>query len=344
MNPQTPLSLFIKRGYYCLQFVDPTGRRRQKSLGTKNKTEAIRALTDMQNVIREKQKTRLLSVFFAEFATNSKAMMSKGTLVGYQSAFKKYFRLVGDCLLTEITPRHWDEYKSKRLASGQCKPVTVNIELRTLKAALSTAVRWQYLERNPFSCQKQCTVEEQVPIFFTKEDFQKLISMIKESWLREIVIIAVLTGMRRGEILNLKWSNVDLKRNVIMIQSSPTFKTKTGKRRCIPLNETASYVLRQKSVLPQSEYVFTLNGKQIRDGWVTHKFKFYVYECRFQDDRLHFHSLRHTFASWLVQDGVSLYEVQKLLGHTDMKVTQIYSHLQPEQLHDTVNRIHIQLN
>jgi site-specific recombinase XerD len=80
------------------------------------------------------------------------------------------------------------------------------------------------------------------------------------------------------------------------------------------------------------------------DRWVSHKFKYYVYEARFSDDRLHFHSLRHTFASWLVQDGVSLYEVQKLLGHSSIAVTQVYSHLQPEQLHATVNRLKVGLN
>lgn len=62
------------------------------------------------------------------------------------------------------------------------------------------------------------------------------------------------------------------------------------------------------------------------------------------NEKLHFHSLRHTFASWLVQNGVSLYEVQKLLGHGNISVTQVYAHLQPERLHSTVNRISITLN
>ena len=93
-----------------------------------------------------------------------------------------------------------------------------------------------------------------------------------------------------------------------------------------------------------SEYVFTgKRGEKLNGNFVRAKLKAAVRDCEL-DPKLHFHSLRHTFASWLVQDGVSLYEVQKLLGHTDMKVTQIYSHLQPEQLHDTVNRIHIDLN
>lgn len=158
------------------------------------------------------------------------------------------------------------------------------------------------------------------------------------------VVFAVLTGMRRGEITNLRWQDVELSRKLIAIQSSPTFKTKQGKRRTIPLNETALYILNARHGKDTSEYVFTLNGKKIYDEWITHKFKYYVYEARLKDDRLHFHSLRHTFASWLVQDGVSIYAVKELLGHSDVKTTQVYSHLQPEQLHSTVNKIQIALN
>ncbi len=79
------------------------------------------------------------------------------------------------------------------------------------------------------------------------------------------------------------------------------------------------------------------------ESWVSHKFKYYVYALRLTDNRLHFHSLRHTFASWLVQDGVSLYSVQKLLGHSSNNVTQVYAHLQPEQLHSTVERLQIHI-
>jgi site-specific recombinase XerD len=75
------------------------------------------------------------------------------------------------------------------------------------------------------------------------------------------------------------------------------------------------------------DYVLTLSGKKLLESWVSHKFKYWVYEAKLPNDKLHFHSLRHTFASWLVQDGVSLYEVQKLLGHSNIAVTQAYSHL-----------------
>ncbi len=61
-------------------------------------------------------------------------------------------------------------------------------------------------------------------------------------------------------------------------------------------------------------------------------------------EKLHFHSLRHTFATWLVQEGVSIYEVQQLLGHSSISVTQVYSHLAASELHGAVNKIQVVLN
>jgi Phage integrase family. len=71
-------------------------------------------------------------------------------------------------------------------------------------------------------------VPEATPIFFSKEDFQKLLTAIKEGWLKEIIIFATITGLRRGEIENLRWSDLSFDRNTLTVQSSPTFKTKPG--------------------------------------------------------------------------------------------------------------------
>jgi integrase len=149
--------------------------------------------------------------------------------------------------------------------------------------------------------------------------------------------------MRQGEILSLRWSDLVLARKVVHITSSPSFKTKAGRRRTIPLGDTALYLLTSKQGRSASEYVFTLNDRPIAAGWVSHLFKRYVRVAQF-DDRLYFHSLRHSLASWPVQGGATLYEVQRLLGHSSPKVTEIYAHLQPDQMHDTVNRIKLPLN
>ena len=87
-----------------------------------------------------------------------------------------------------------------------------------------------------------------------------------------------------------------------------------------------------------------LNDRQLRADWVAHLFKRYVRKANLSNLDIHFHSLRHTFASWLVQDGTSIYIIKDFLGHSDVKTTAVYSHLQPTQLHSEVNKISIVLN
>lgn len=223
-------------------------------------------------------------------------------------------------------------------------PVTVNVELRALRSILNVALRWKLIDADPFAGVQLMKVPDVPPVFLTKEDFQKLGNVVKDTWLREVIVFAVLTGMRRGEIVNLMWQDVDLSRRVIFIQSSPTFRTKHGKRRTIPMGDAVCCLLMTKfnSNLP-SEYVFTFDGRKIAESWISHRFKHFVRKADLPAG-LHFHSLRHTFASWLVQNGASLFEVQKLLGHASSDMTQIYSHLLPERMHQTVNRIRVNLN
>jgi integrase len=156
-------------------------------------------------------------------------------------------------------------------------------------------------------------------------------------------LFAVLTGLREGEILHLRWCDVDLSRRLVTIQTSASFKTKAGRRRVVPLSELALHVLLSRQGKGTSKYIFTLNDKPILRTWLQHLFRRRVREAGLSSG-LHFHSIRHTTASWLVQGGATLYEVQKLLGHSSAKVTEIYSHLQPEHLRGTVDKLEVNLN
>jgi integrase len=343
-------------GVYYLWYTNEQGRRQKVSTHCRYKTDAINFLQSFKSEEHEKAKrarNKPSSVFFAEFLEYAKATFAPRTLNIYDATLKHFLALVGDLPLPSITPKHFDAYKTERLkmlkrskgkTSETVQPVTVNIELRALRACFNTACRWKLVQANPFAGQKLLSVPEQSPVFFTKKDFEKLLTVIKENWLKELVIFATLTGLRRGELLNLRWQDVDLRRRVIHVQSNPTFKTKQGRKRVLPLSDTAFYMLQSKYGKDTSEYVFTLNGKPVYDEWLTHAFKKAVQEAKLENQRLHLHSLRHTFASWLVQDGATLFEVQKLLGHSSSKVTEVYSHLQPEQMHSTVNRIDVPLN
>jgi integrase len=88
--------------------------------------------------------------------------------------------------------------------------------------------------------------------------YQKLLNVIKKAWLKEAVMFTVLTGLRRGELINLRWQDVDLDRRVFTVQSNPTFKTKQERRRVLPLNEMAFNLLALKHSQSIEEYVFTI--------------------------------------------------------------------------------------
>jgi len=264
-----------------------------------------------------------------------------GTVDICRASLKQFLSFAGDIPLTTITEKHVDGYKVVRLQ--HVKPVTVNIELRTLRAVFNVALRWGVIERNPFARLKLVRVPESSPVYLSREECQRLLHVVEEDWLKEMIVFAVCTGTRRGEMLNLRWKDVDFTRRLIHIQNSEAFRAKHGKSRVIPMNDVVCSLLSTKMANSRSEYVFTRKRRMIGKSYLSHLFKRYVRKAGI-DDRMHWHSLRHTHASWLVQNGVSLYEVQKLLGHSSILVTQIYGHLHPERLHETVNKITINMN
>lgn len=342
--PSSPLkfSLFKRNnGKYYVLYVE-NGRKRWKSTRAGSKPAALKVLTNLEKLFSAENPPKTLHQFTQEFLDYARSTFAHRTWLIYSGALNNLESLAGNTQLTLLTPQHFDNYKTKRLEAKK-SPVTVNIELRALKAAMNTALRWKYLEANPLGNVTQARVAETSPTYFTKQDFQGLLNAISEEWLRELVVFAALTGMRRGELVNLRWEDIDLKRKLIRIQSNPTFRTKQGKRRIIPMSDVVFSLLSSKAQHIRCEYIFHLKGFKVNDDYASKRFKSFVRKVGL-DGKLHFHSLRHTFASWLVQDGVSLYEVQRLLGHSNSKVTQMYSHLEPEKLHSTVNRISVSTN
>ncbi len=336
------LSIFKRDNGVWYILYKEEGRIRWKSTGETTRVEALRKLSDFKQLLRVRPKTKTVSVFTTAFLSFARQNYARPTVDIFSIALGHLKRISGDCLLTSLTAQHPDRYKVTRLAD-KVSGVTVNVELRGLRAVMNVALRWKLVSENPFAKVELVRVPDVPPVFLTKAHFQKLVSLIKEGWLRDVVFFAVSTGMRRGEILNLRWEQIDLPRRLIHVQSNPTFKTKQGKRRTLPLNEVAFQLLSNRVGRSASPYVFTARDEKVAESYLSHSFKDYA-RLAGLSERVHFHSLRHTFASWLVQDGVSLYEVQKLLGHSNIAVTQVYSHLQPEGLHSTVNRISIALN
>jgi site-specific recombinase XerD len=147
--------------------------------------------------------------------------------------------------------------------------------------------------------------------------------------------------MRLGELLNMRWGWIDFKQNIITVKHSNSFTTKSKKERIIPIHSIIDEVLLSRyTTLPkfnEDNYVFfRYPGIKLNEDFVSKNFKKVVRLVGLSDD-IHFHTLRHSFASNLVQSGSTLYIVKELLGHQDFQTAQIYSHLQKENLSRAVN-------
>jgi integrase len=328
------MTLFRRdNGIYYFKF-EEDGRTVWKSTGCRTKSEALLKVKTLKREPRKREQPPAapdIAVLVLEFTASNYA---RRTHEIYEIALRRLRECFPDSPLTQLTPRHADKYKLWRLEA--VTPTTLNIELRTLRSAFNLVRKWGLVKENPFAGTQLFRIPERPPAFLTRKQYEKLMDSIGTDWIRDIVVFAVCTGMRQGEILHLEWQHVDMDRRIVHVTSTATFKTKMGKRRVVPLNEKAMDVVRRQPRTGQ--FVFTMDRRQIRRDTLTHAFKKQVKALGLSND-IHFHSLRHTFASWLVQDGVSLYQVGRLLGHSDTKTTEIYAHLQPETMHDVVDRL-----
>ncbi len=314
-----------------------------KSISTKCniKVEANRFALQYLNDLQEKKNEIILitytefKIFYKEYALNRFAK-SYQEFVHY--AFKQFERAVsGEILLKDIQLYHIEKFIQLKLT--EAKERIVNGYLRTLQGAFQRAIEFGYLNENVFKKVKKLKPKQNQPIFPTKIDLTKIIEQESDPLLKVIYNFGFYTGMRMGEIRFLKWNSIDFKKNQITIINHETFTTKSKSFRIIPLHKRVRReLLRYKKISEATDFVFTKNGKQLTKDYISARFKKAVKNSKVNND-LHFHSLRHGFASNLVLKGVPLYNVSKLLGHADIKTTQIYAHLRSDDLRDAVRML-----
>lgn len=233
--------------------------------------------------------------------------------------------------MADITPKLIVEYKSSRYEAG-LKPASINRELATLKKAFNLAVKeWEWCRENPVSRVSMERENNTRDRWLSVEEEGRLLPHCT-AWLHDLVTFALHTGMRMDEILELTWRGVDFNRRTVAV-----VRSKNGERRTIPINETVLSVLRQKSKVQslRTELVFCSHAfTPMESGHLRRSFRLALSKAKIED--FHFHDLRHTFATRLVQAGVDIYKVQRLLGHKSPIMTQRYAHHSPESLRDGV--------
>ena len=206
------------------------------------------------------------------------------------------------------------------------RPASVNRELALLKHMYSKAVEWGKVKENPVKKVKLLKGEVKRVRFLLPDEIQQLLSNCADH-LKPIVTVALHTGMRKGELLNLRWDQLNFEQGIITLED-----TKNHERRDIPMNETVKGAL--GSVEKKGESVFCNEDGQTFAN-VRRSFDTAVRKSGITDFR--FHDLRHTFASNLVMEGVDIMTVKELMGHKDLTMTLRYAHLAPNHKTRAIN-------
>jgi len=302
------------------------GKRIRKAVGKDKKlAEAVLKKTEV-SLIENKyldinRKNKIKFSEFSKYFLETYSKVNKKSWTRDQLSINHLNRFFGSKFLYEITSRDIEEYKKIRLNS-KIKVATLNRELACLKTILYKAVEWGSLQQLPAKI-KLFKENNQRLKYLTEQEAQKIIELSPEP-LKSIVIIALYTGMRQGEILNMRWQDIDLREKIITVP-----ETKSNEKRYIPMNNTVLETILSRGHNINSQNIFcNKDNKPISSSYVTHTFRKVIKKAGIKDFR--FHDLRHTFASWLVMKGVNLKTIQELLGHKDNRMTLRYSHLSPE--------------
>lgn len=241
---------------------------------------------------------------------------------------------LGHCLLAEIKPNQIAQKRDELLAQNTFykKPrssTTVVRYISSLSHAFAIAIReWEWISENPAQKINKPRLPQGRIRFLDVSEKDRLLKVCKESnssYLFPIVVLALSTGMRKGEILSLRWDDIDFDRGAILLQT-----TKNGERRMIPLVGLSLELLRKAKFASQTKLVFpSLKDHNIsidiRSAWEKALRKAQVLNFKF-------HDLRHTAASYLAMNQASLLEIGELLGHKTIQMTKRYAHLSNSHL------------
>jgi len=319
-----------KNAYWYIRY-SVNGKEKWESIGRVGLVTKTVAQTVLEQRKREVRLGRFdivnakiptLNEFKDEYITYVRDVKRKSSWKRDKELLVPLCKIFGNKKLSEITAKDLEDFKLIRLK--EVKPATVNRSLSVLRHLLNIAKRWKkYFGDNPVTLVGMLEENNQIENILTVEQEEKLINSAI-LYLKSIIITALNTGMRKAEILNLKWSDVNLVNNIITITQT---NSKSKKARKVFINsKLKKLMLELKLKSGGHEYVF-LNDKgnhvrEIKNGFNA--------ACRRAGiNGLRFHDLRHTAATRMIEYGAGILAVNKILGHSDIKTTMRYTH--PEE-------------
>lgn len=329
------MRIFKRGDSWCIDYFYQGHRKREIIGPNKKEAEAVLAKIRSQIIegtyfdVKRNEKVRFNEMAKRYMDSHSSVNNSPSTLRLNPYLIKTINLHLGGKYLHEIKELDIERYKKSRLEAG-VKCATVNRELNLIKSILSKAKAWGIIKID-LPRIKAFKVDNTRVRYLEELEARKLIGVCQEP-LKSVVLVALNTGLRRGEILSLKWNDINFTERFITIR-----ETKSKRNRHVQMNQEVFNTLHDIFRHTPGDYVFPGDspGSHLSESYITHWFGKIVQQAGIQN--FHFHDLRHTFASWLVMSGVDLMTVQQLLGHQTYQMTLKYAHLSPEHRQSAVD-------
>jgi integrase len=332
-------------------FEHPTGRvervRKRSPVNTRAGAERyereVRAALQegTRGVIQEVKTVPTLSEFEERFLTDAQTNNKTSTIKSKRDILRKHLvPHFGTWRLDQINDEAITKYKGQKLAEGQSRK-SVNNHLAVLFRLLALAKKWGDLVSIPDM--ELLRLPDPETDFLTFEEAERFVQAAKgDGQWEAMIVVALNTGLRLGELCALRWDSVDLKGGRIVVRHNlvrgEIGTPKSGRSREVPLNRKASEALKaQRAARVGPPYVFCNEEGGLWSSYNAPTQAISRISTRAKLGRpVGWHMLRHTFASHLVMRGVSLKAVQELLGHSSLEMTMRYAHLAPAVKKDAV--------
>jgi integrase len=336
------MGVYERNCHYYIRF-SADGKVVRKSVGRKGvitKTVAKQVLDEEKRKARlgelgiDKHKMPALEAISKEYINYQRNIKQKRSWKKDQEHLRHFCREFGNLKLSKITIKHIDDYKLKRV--NEVKPVTVNRELEVLRHLFYLARKWdKFRGDNPVAKAGLFKTESQRIRILTEDEEIRLLNL-SEPHLKPIIQMALMTGLRKGELLKLTWDDVNLDTNIITVRAE---NSKSKKSRKIPISSALRIILVEQKLKTDHKNSEEENAEKKSYVFLTPEGKPYsgknpsaLKRCfntalkRAEVERLVFHDLRHTCATRMAERGASIIAVKEILGHSDIKTTMKYFH------------------
>lgn len=331
----------FKRGKYWYLDYYADGKRHRKSQGKHKKYAELRLKEIELQIAREElkiPKDAAIDEFFENFMAYAEAHVRPKTQEKFLTVIKSFktfrSRFPGINKLSKVTPAFLESYKlyrAKKASKG-----TANHDLKVLSIMFNWAVAQNLIKNNPAKEVKRFKVDSKQPRFFSQEEIKQILSECPRRWYPAYMIL-LHTGMRRGELTNLEWKDIDFERKIIKIAPKDGWSPKGKREREIPTNDELHDLLLKLQTESKCRDVLEKNNPKRYDKSLWESFRRLTKRIGIENASIH--TFRHTFASYLIMNGVDIVTVKELLGHADITTTMRYAHLVPGHKHWAVNKI-----